>query len=92
MHKVILLVLFYRFLLTDLQNNFESLNKKGISFNFFELLKNYVNFYISFGIGIFFTSTIPVVLIFLGKIKNVTIIKIVGIIFFSIFLSLFDVY
>jgi hypothetical protein len=88
--SLFLLILFYRFLLTDPQNNLESLNNKGISFNLFELLKNFVNFYISFGIGIFFTSTIPVVLIFLGKIKNVTIIKIVGIIFFSIFLSLFD--
>ena len=78
-------VIIYRFFLAGLSNNLNQLTIMGASYDINLFIKNFINFYFSFGVGIFFTSTIPIILIYFGRIKKVTILKFIGLIFFSIF-------
>ena len=57
--------------------------------NLIVLFSNLFKFYFSYGVGVFFTSTILIILIFFGYNKN-TNFKIIGLFFLSIFLSFWD--
>lgn len=83
-------VIIYRFFLAGLSNNLNQLTIHGASYDINLFIKNFINFYFSFGVGIFFTSTIPIILIYFGRIKKVTILKFIGLIFFSIFISMWE--
>jgi len=80
----------YRFFLAGLSTNLNQINIHGASYDLNLFIKNFINFYFSFGVGIFFTSTIPIILIYFGRIKKVTILKFIGVIFFSIFISMWE--
>ena len=87
---LIFLVIIYRFALASFYNIPNQLSIHGASYNIHLFIKNFINFYFSFGVGIFFTSTIPIILIYFGRIKKVTILKIIGILFFSLFISMWE--
>ena len=59
------------------------------NFNFYFVIKNLFSFYFSLGMGVFFTSTIIIILIAFGYSKK-TILKVCGLFFLSIFLSLWE--
>ena len=59
------------------------------NFDFYFIIKNLFSFYFSLGMGIFFTSTILIILIIFGYSKK-TILKIFGLFFLSIFLCLWE--
>ena len=87
---LLFLVIIYRFALTGFHDNLNQLSIHGASYDIHLLIKNFTNFYFSFGVGIFFTSTIPIILIYFGRIKKVTILKIIGVLFFSLFISMWE--
>ena len=62
----------------------------NFSFDIFKILNNLFDQYFSFGIGIFITSFIPIILIIYGFKKNDTIYKIIFFFLFTLFLSLFE--
>ncbi len=59
------------------------------NFDFYFIIKNLFSFYFSLGMGIFFTSTILIILIIFGYSKK-TFLKIFGLFFLSIFLCLWE--
>jgi hypothetical protein len=56
----------------------------------FKILNNLFDQYFSFGVGIFITSFIPIILIIFGFKKNSTIYKIIFFFIFTLFLSFFE--
>ena len=62
----------------------------NLSLNFFNILNNLFDQYLSFGVGIFITSFIFIILIIYGFKKNETIYKIIFFFLFTLFLSLFE--
>jgi hypothetical protein len=62
----------------------------NFSYDIFKILNNLFDQYFSFGIGIFITSFIPIILIIYGFKKNDTIYKIIFFFLFTLFLSLFE--
>ena len=59
------------------------------NFDFYFVMKNLISFYFSLGMGIFFTSTIVIILIIFGY-SNKTILKIFGLFFLSIFFCFWE--
>ena len=56
----------------------------------FKILNNLFDQYFSFGVGIFITSFIPIILIIFGFKKNDTVYKIIFFFIFTLFLSFFE--
>jgi len=59
------------------------------TFNIFFIINNLYNFYFSFGVGIFFSSTLIIILVLLGYSKR-TSNKIFGLFFLSLFFCLWE--
>ena len=93
--KIFFFLLLIYFTTKALINSFSSANNLNIFLSFkpeFDLqiiLKNLYHFYFSFGVGIFFTSTIIVILLIFGLSKK-TFFKLFGMFFLSIFLSMWE--
>jgi hypothetical protein len=62
----------------------------NFSLDSFKILNNLFDQYFSFGVGIFITSFIPIILIIFGFKKNDTIYKIIFFFIFTVFLSFFE--
>jgi hypothetical protein len=62
----------------------------NFSLDSFKILNNLFDQYFSFGVGIFITSFIPIILIIFGFKKNETIYKIIFFFIFTLFLSFFE--
>ena len=71
-------------------SHFTQYEYTNFSLDFLKILNNLFNQYFSFGVGIFITSFILIILIVYGFKKNETIYKIIFFTFFTFFLSLFE--
>ena len=93
--KIFFYLLLIYFFTKGLINSFSSDDNVSVfmsflpDFNFQFILKNLYNFYFSFGVGIFFTSTAIIILVIFGFSKK-TFYKLFGIFFLSIFLSMWE--
>ena len=93
--KLFLLLLLIYFAIKSLINSVSTVDNISIflsfnpDFDFQFILKNLFNFYFSFGVGVFFTSTIIIILLIFGFLKK-TFFKLIGLFFLSIFLSMWE--
>lgn len=81
--------LLLRYILVGVEGNLVYFKSQDPNFDILKYLENFYNFYFSLGTGLFFTSIIPLLLIFLGKNKN-TVFKLIAIFFLSFVLSFFE--
>tara|TARA_B100001250_G_C19798780_1_gene789995 strand:- start:366 stop:1874 length:1509 start_codon:yes stop_codon:yes gene_type:complete len=93
--KIFFFLLLIYFAAKSLINSVSSVNNVNIflsfnpNFDFQSILKNLYNFYFSFGVGIFFSSTIIIILVIFGFSKE-TFLKFAGMFLLSIFLSMWE--
>ncbi len=93
--KILLSLLLIYFFTKSVVNSFSSSNNVDLllsfnpNFDFHFVLKNLFNFYFSFGVGIFFTSTIVIILLLFGFSKKVFF-KLAGLFILSIFLCMWE--
>ena len=83
------LVLLFRILITDSQNNLNYISSQNPNFSLFDYFKNFIAFYFSHGGGIFFTLLPLVILIYFGREKK-TKFKVLSVIFIGFFLSIYN--
>lgn len=82
-------VLITRQLLFDVNYDQYTKDYSNFGYNLYFIINNFYDQLFSFGYGVFYTSLIPILLIFFGYQKNQTIYKILGVLLLVLFLSLF---